>query len=60
MSAGEAGVLLIVQELWPDIASRDKWPHMRKTFLDGNMVRADAILLKSVILYSAYACFNSG
>lgn len=32
MSAGEASVLLIVQELWPGIASRGKWLHMRENF----------------------------
>lgn len=32
MSAGEAGVLLVVQELWPGIASRDEWLHMWEKF----------------------------
>lgn len=32
MSAGEAGVLLIAQELWPRIASRGEWLHMWENF----------------------------
>lgn len=59
MSAGGVGVLLL-KSFGKALPLEANGYICGETFLDGNTVRVDAVLLKSVVPWSAHACFNSG